>query len=116
MKKAIAIATVPFDAKITSDGKELKSPVVLQLAANEAETITVACTGYLTQNITVMGTDDNRTITLVPQGSGGGHPTGTATTKPTGNGTSSRHGPRPRSVRRRPEEEVATATSRTSCR
>lgn len=87
VKKAIAIATVPPDAKITSDGKELKSPVILQLAANEAETITVARLGYATQNITVMGTDDSRTITLVPQG-GNTHPTNTATTRPTGNGGS----------------------------
>ena len=84
-KKAIAIAVVPIDAKITSDGKELKSPVVLQLASNEAETITVARAGYVTQNITVMGTDDNRTITLAPQG-GGARTATTATTKPTGNG------------------------------
>jgi serine/threonine-protein kinase len=87
VKKPIAIATVPIDAKITSDGKELKSPVVLQLASNEAETITVTRAGYVTQNITIMGTDDNRTITLVPQGGGGAHPTSTA--KPTGGGNTS---------------------------
>jgi serine/threonine-protein kinase len=86
-KKAIAVAAVPFDAKITSDGKELKSPVVLELAPTDAETLTVARAGYVTQNVTIMGTDDNRVIALVPQG-GGAHPPPTATTKPTGNGGS----------------------------
>jgi tRNA A-37 threonylcarbamoyl transferase component Bud32 len=86
-KKPIAIATVPFDARITSEGKELKSPVLLQLLPNEAETITVSRAGYVTQNVTIMGTDDSRVIALVPQG-GGAHPTSTATTKPTGTSTS----------------------------
>jgi len=86
-KKVIAIATNPTDAKITSEGKELKSPVVLQLAPNEAETITIARAGYVTQNVTIMGTDENRTITLTPQGGGARTPP-TATTKPTGVSTS----------------------------
>jgi len=79
-KKAIAIATIPFDARISADNKDLKSPVVLELAPNEAETLTVSRLGFVTQNVMVIGTDDNRTITLVPNGVG---PRPTATTHPT---------------------------------
>ena len=72
-KKPIAIATVPIDAKIFLGGKELKSPVVLQLAPTDAETITVSRAGYVTQSVTVMGSDSSRTIALAPVATTGGH-------------------------------------------
>ncbi len=96
VKKAIAVATVPFDARIFVDTKELKSPVMLQLASNEAETLTVSRAGYVTQNVTIVGTDDiSRTITLVPLGGGGGnstHPTSTTTATATAHPTSTTMG------------------------
>ena len=76
-KKAIAVATVPTDAKIPLNGKELKSPVILQLSPDDSEMVTVAHAGYVTQNVKISGSDDSRTIVLVPTG-GGGHPTTTA--------------------------------------
>ena len=73
-KKAIAIATVPIDAKISLDGKELKSPVILQLASTDSETLTISRAGYVTQNVTVTGADGNRVVTLAAVATGGGHP------------------------------------------
>jgi len=70
-KNAIAIAVVPLDARIALDGKELKSPVVLQLAKDESRTITVTRPGYVTQNVTILGTDANRIISLAPATTGG---------------------------------------------
>jgi tRNA A-37 threonylcarbamoyl transferase component Bud32 len=76
-KRAIAIATVPVDAKISLGGKELKSPVVLQLAEGEKQTLTVSRAGYVTQRVEVTGADGNRTIKLAPVAGGrpahGGH-------------------------------------------
>jgi serine/threonine protein kinase len=90
-KKPIAVAVVPVDAKISLDGKELKSPVVLPLAPDEKRTVTVTRPGYVTQSVTIAGTDENRTITLVPvagRGGRGGRGTTTGhTTKPGGGGT-----------------------------
>jgi serine/threonine protein kinase len=81
-KKAIAIAVFPFDAKVTLDGKELKPPIALQLGPAESETIMIARSGYVTQNVTVTGSDEGHNITLVPLGSGA-HSPSTATAHPT---------------------------------
>ncbi len=90
VKKAIAIAVIPADAKIVRAGKEMRSPAVLELASADSETLTISRAGYVTQTVTITGADDNRVITLVAAGGGGGgHPVGpaTATTKSGGGGT-----------------------------
>lgn len=95
-KKAIAIAVVPPDAKIMVDGKERRSPVVLQLAPSDAETLSISRAGYTSQTVTITGADDNREIALVAN-AGGGHPAGpaTATTRNNGGGTGFGLGPDP---------------------
>jgi serine/threonine-protein kinase len=83
-KKAIAIAAIPSDAKISLDGKELKSPVVLELAPTDTVTISVTRAGYVAQNVSVSGTDDNHNIVLAPVGGGPTpKPPTSATTHPT---------------------------------
>ncbi|HEY1955921.1 MAG TPA: serine/threonine-protein kinase [Polyangiaceae bacterium] len=102
-KKPIAIATVPMDAKITADGKEVKSPLILQLADDDTETVAVSRAGYVSQNVTVKGSDGNRVITLVPIATNAGHvaPPTTAHTGGGGGGDSMGLGPDPFAPKKR---------------
>ncbi len=99
--KAIAIAVVPFDAKILVNGVERKSPVLLQLAESDSQTVTISRAGYTAQTLTVTGKDDNREVILAPIANAG-HPTGPATATTKNTGTSFSLGPDPFGDKKKP--------------
>ena len=57
---------------------------MLELAPNDTVTISVTRAGYVAQNVSVSGTDDNHNIVLAPVGGGPTpKPPPSATTRPT---------------------------------